>query len=345
MKKSMQAPLLSLLLVLLLSACVANNEMSQVITQLNASNKQAAQVLVQLSAKDKAITTLLNRRLNENKILMTAQVQQHYFHALARLRASVIVVYGDINRQFAKAKQGCLTQIAAQVQHLTTLVSAAEQDAKTWLAESKKFPNDKTLALQAAQAAAQYFAELNDTNSISDEHSTKCVAQLESAKTQALAKITQVQDSQEAKLTALADSKMQAITTMPVLSVSHSQAHFAALSAWLHENELAYSNTMMYLHTNNILSEKGVLASALQGLGQGAITQVLGKDVAIPSSREIGELGEGLLSSITQESKQAFAASLQAAQQAVNQTKEQLFVGAEQLVQQSVMSVLKAIAQ
>lgn len=345
MRNSKQYYNIWLILTLLLSGCVANNEMSQVVEQLSQSNKQAQLVMAKLSDKDQAMTLLVNDRNSQIEQLAIAQVQRDYFKSLAKLRAMIITANIDIILSHENAKQRCLTIIDGEEKSLIEQVNSAELQASNLLTESKKFPNDKVLELQAAKAAADYFGRLNNTNSISVNAKASCVEQLQVASSDAVQKIKKFQDSQEAALKQLKKSKTAEHTLIRVFVLESSQKQFEALLAWSHENEIAYNNIMMHSKTNNILSKDGVLASAFKGFGQGAIATLVGRDVAIPSTAEIRTSGKELIDGLSQESEEAFSNVLANAKQSLTTIKNNVLINAGQLVQNSVMSVLRDKAE
>jgi hypothetical protein len=334
-----------LLFTFLLSGCVANNEMSQVVEHLNKSNKSAQQVILQLNKKDQVMTELVQDRNSQIKQLVTTQVQQLYFENLADLRQAIIKANRDISVLFDNSKQHCLSLVEAEVKSLVGLVSLAEQQAVNIMAESKKFPNDKTLQLQAAKAAADYFGRLNATNSIGTNAKTLCADGLKAEKADAELKIKGFQTSQEEKLAQFLKSKINEISAIKFIDISTSQPHFDALLAWSHENEIAHNNTMMYLNTNNLLSSKGVLASVIKGLGQGAIAVVVGKNVAIPSAADIGNSGKMLVDALSKDTKEAFSSTLLNAKQGLTSIKNNIGMNIHQIALNSVMSVLREKAE
>jgi hypothetical protein len=333
------------LFTFLLSGCVANNEMTAVVEHLQQSNSQAQKIIEQLSAKDKEITALANAGGGEVKPLAIAQVQQHYAENLADLRLAIIGANSNINLLFESTKKACFLAIEEELASLEALVKETEQQAEELFKESKKFPDDKVLELQAAKAAADYFGRLNAANSIGENAKNNCDEKLQIEKTKAEEDIKTFQTDQQSKLTQLKKAKIAEVSVITLPIISDNKIHFDALIAWTRENEAAYNNTSMYLKTNNVLSSEGVLASVAKGFGQGAITVVMGKDVVVPSASDIVSSGKALVDGITKNSKAEFAATLLNAKQSLANVKSNIGINLKEIVQSSVMTVLRNKAE
>ncbi len=336
-----QWPIIGVVFTLSLSGCVANNEMTQVIEHLSQSNKQAEQIIKQLSVKDQRMTELVNDRNQQIKLLMTAQVQQYYYQNLALLRANIIKTNSAISERFDNSKQHCLALVDGEVKGLVALVSSAERQAEKLLQESKKYPEDKTLELQAAKAAADYFGQLNATNNIGVDAKNTCIKSLQAEKAIADKKLIAFQTAQEVSLVQDRENSVNDISATVFITVADSQTHFDALLAWTHENEIAYQNNMMYLKTSNLLSSEGVLASVIDGFGQGAIAVVFGKDVVVASAGDIINSGKLLLDGISKSTNDDFSRTLASAKQGLASIKDDFSSNLNEIVQGTVMSVLR----
>ena len=341
MEKVKQCLIISISFVFLLSGCVANNDMSQVVEHLNKSNKQAQQVIAQLNKKDQAMTELVHDRNNQIKQLVTVKVQQLYYLNLAGLRQVIINTNSEISVLFDNSKEHCLSLVNEEVKSLTGLTNLAEQQAENLLTESKKFPDDKTLQLQAAKAAADYFGRLYSTNNIGLKAKKLCVDRLKIEKTHSEYKVKDFQTTQEGKLAESLKNKINEISAIKFIVISASQSHFNALLAWSHENEIAHNNTMMYLHASNLFSSKGILANVIKGFAQGAIAVVVGKNVAIPSAADIGNSGQVLIDGLSKNSKEEFSSVLLNAKQGIKTIKDNIGINIDQIALNSVMSVLR----
>ncbi len=340
-----QWPIIGVVFTLCLSGCVANNEMTQVIEHLSQSNKQAEQIIKQLSVKDHLMTELVNDRNKQIKQLMTAQVQQNYYQNLAVLRLAMIKTNSEISELFDHSKRHCLSLVDGEVKGLVELVNSAERQAEKLLQESKKFPEDKTLELQAAKAAADYFGQLNATNSIGENAKATCIEGLQLEKMIADKKLKDFQAAQEVSLVQDRENSVIDISATRFITFNDSQRHFDALLAWTHENEIAYQNNIMYLKTNNLLSSEGVLASVIEGFGQGAIAVVVGKDVVVPSAGDIINSGKLLLDGISKSTKGDFSRTLASAKQGLANIKDNFATNVNEVIQQSVISVLRKKAE
>ena len=341
MEKVKQYLIISLLFVFLLSGCVANNEMSQVVEHLNKSNKQAQQVIGQLNKKDQAMTELVHDRNSQIKQLVTVKVQQLYYLNLAALRQVIIKTNSEISALFNNSAEHCLSLVDAEVKSLKGSVNLAEQQAENLLTESKKYPDDKTLQLQAAKAAADYFGRLYSTNNIGLKAKKLCVDRLKIEKSNAEDKVKDFQTTQEVKLAEFLKSKINEISAIKFIVISASQTHFDALLAWTHENEIAHNNTMMYLHASNLLSSEGILANVIKGFSKGAIAVVVGKNVVIPSAADIGNSGQVLVDGLSKNSKEEFSSVLLNAKQGIKTIKDNIGINIDQIALNSVMSVLR----
>ncbi|MBA6341126.1 hypothetical protein H4J59_09010 [Colwellia sp. MB02u-10] len=148
-------------------------------------------------------------------------------------------------------------------------------------------------------------------------------------------------DAEVKSLIELLKSKVNEISAIKFIVISTSQGHFDALLAWSHENEIAYNNTMMYLHASILLSSEGILANVIKDFSQGAIAVVVGKNVAIPSAADIGNSGQVLVDGLSKNSKEEFSSVLLNAKQDIKTIKDHVGINIKQIVLNSVMSVLR----
>lgn len=341
MQNTNQSLTIWLSLVFILSGCVANNELTEVVEHLRTSNKQALQTIADLNDKDQALSSLSNDRNSQLTRLMEAQVQQHHYKILADLRLMIINANADVKALFDSSRQYCLSMVEDELKHSFELVSVAEQQVESLFRESKKFPNDKTLELQAAKAAADYFGRLNSANSMGVNAQNTCIKKLQTEMLNAENKLKKFRVVEENKVYQVAKNEMAKISATNFMVISANKAQFDALIAWSYENEVAYNNIMMYSKTNNILSTEGVLASAFKGFGNGAIAVVTGKNVAIPSADDIRNSGTVLLDALGKNSQEELSATLLNAKQGLEQIKGNITNNISEIMQKSVMSVLR----
>lgn len=328
-----------------LSGCVANKEMAGVIDHLHESNQQALSIIKQLHIKDEGMTDLVLDRNKQIEHLMIAQVKQQYNSSLASLRLAVIDISAEIEVAFETTKQACLGTVENEVKNLALQVSEAEQQAAALHAESQKFVNDKVLELQAAKAAAEYFGRLNSFNTIAGAAKESCNEQLQTEKDNAIKKINAFLVSETAQLAQINTRKKQELTATKLIEISSNYELFEALIALNRENEVTYNYATMHMQTNNILSPKGILTTAIKGVGNGAIAGVFGSKADSASARDVLDSGTALVKSFTKASKAEFASELIDAKQGLATLKGNVSNNFKAIVQSTALAVLRKKAE
>ena len=341
MKNVNKILIISLSFIFLLSGCAANNEMAKVVEHLSQSNRQAQVIIEQLAEKDKAVIALLNARTSHIQSLIKSKLSSLYYKHLNELNQDITLVEKALDQAFSAAILKCNLLVDEELDKENLLVKQAQNQALALHHESQNFPTDKTLELQAAKASADYFGRLVKLNNLAVDAKHDCAEKLTVEKTSATSSIETFQRSQLASLSKIKANKESAIDAMNFTIYQASSNHFDTLVSWTRENQIAYSNSQMYMKLKNPLSSEGVLATVVKGFGAGAIAIVTGKDVVVPSKSELKNSGKLLIDGVTKGLKEEFISAKSNAEQALSTLKERGITKVNEIVQGAVLSILR----
>ncbi len=344
-KHKLKYSVILVVLAVFMTGCVANKEMEQVVDHLSQTNAEAKKIIKSLSVKDKILTELANDRNIQIKRLMTVEVNTLHHAALASLRLQVIETRQAIYQHFFKTKKACFATIDKELKNINLLAEQAEKQALLLYQESKKFPQDKTLELQAAKAAADYFGQLFKTNTMAFDAKENCQTQLNVALEGANKAIDAARNKEEDELEHVKKMMKQQVSADKFIIIMSSQTSFDALIDWVNENELVYSNTITYLKTNNFLSSEGIPASFIKSLGNSVLAVAVGANVDIPSKDDIKRSGENLVNTLTANAKADFDQASSDAKNVFTEIKTGFTGKLDRIIQGSSEKILRKLTE
>ncbi len=325
--KALNRILLAFILTLLLGGCVARSDMEKVVKSMQATNNAATKIINILEQRDKDLAQTLNKRQNTLKASSKNKIEKSFLEsklAILELKSKAI---DDIEKLYQDTLKGKESNLNEEFKDLNNRVDEAEKQAESLHRESVKFPNDKELRLQAAQAAAGYFGKLTKANRIKENTEKKFKDALLKEKSKAELDLEKTIESKVAELEQEKSIYIAKIEKQNFPTVKQSSSSYQLLLDWTEENESAHRNTQFYLDTNNPLSNGGILASTFKGMKKGFTKTLLGQVKKIPTKNDLKASAKSLFGDIIEDSQSEFNKKKDKVKNDIERIKDNLKAG------------------
>lgn len=289
-----------------LTGCVANQELSDAVKQLNEANDAASDLLSKLKTKDERLAER-NKTLTEVQRQNTISTIEKLYHEkkleMLKFRLKQESKLADFKEKTLETAQSYINE---KIVGLEASVSSAEKIAESLYNESKKFPDDKELKQQAALAAADYFGRLAERNDIELSSKNDLTTSLNQEITLTRANLKKIFDKKLTELDSEKSKKVEAAEQISLSAAPSSTKTYEALEDWTKDQDDAFQDIQSYADKNNPLSDQGILSDIANGFKDGIVKTLLGKSNVVPSKEQILGSGKDLLDGVTADTKKEF---------------------------------------